>query len=144
LLPLLLPCLCSHSPALIHVCLLSFASSCSPALVPPLPIPLLSFACSHLPALIMFTHPLICVRLPSFMCICPLGANESFAPVLPCFGLHLAFVWACLGSSGLWLVSLRALRPPVYVYTKYTISTYMLINTLTLIYESSTYIRSID
>ena len=140
MLPLLLPCLRSHSPALVRVCLLSFACSCSPTLVPPLPVPLLSFACSHPPALITFTRPLIRVRPPSFVCVCSSGANELFAPALPCFGLCLAFVWALLGFG--W--SLCVLRPPVYVYTKYTISTYMLINTLTFIYESSTYIRSID
>jgi len=70
LLPPLLPCLRSHSPALIHVCLLLFAHSCSYS-------PTLSHL--HLPTLIhirpfvftprlryhLLTHP------HTFICSCP-------------------------------------------------------------------------
>ena len=51
--------------------------------------------------------------------------------VLPSFGHHLCLfrlVWALWGFDG----SLRALRPLVYVYIKYTVSTYMIIEKLTL------------
>src|SRR5882672_11437281 len=68
---------------------------------------------------------LVCACLRSFTptCLCALICGS----LLPCYTC-LAFVWAHSCSSGLWLVSLRALQPLVYVYIKYTISTYMLIN----------------
>ena len=103
LLPPLLPCLCSHSPALVHVCQLSFSShspahpllftrSCSP------------FACSRPPLSFSFTCP------PSFVHHCPhplvasLVTSLLHPPALPIFPwprmpVHQPFMAALACSS---------------------------------------------
>ena len=100
LLPPLLPRLHSHSAALIRVCLLSLASSCSPTLFPrshsPTPVRPLQFACSRSPAPV---HPLLFARshaptlvhihLPSLSCMPTLVRIRPFAFVFACSRLCL-------------------------------------------------------
>ena len=77
LLPPLLPRLHSHSAALVRVCLLSLASSCSPTPFPRShsPTPVRPFSCtrsrSHSPALpLVYAHPRshspVCIRVCLF------------------------------------------------------------------------------
>ena len=124
--------------------------SCSPIIRVPAPTcthPPLARSCLFMPACLcllsylliypatrsnLFGLCLAFVRAHSRLLACVLlYAAPRYLVILiwPLFGL----VWARSCSSGLWLVSLCALRPLVYVYIKYTISTYMLINTLTFI-----------
>ena len=103
LLPLLLPCPRSHSPTLVRVYLLSFACSCSPALIPPPSFPrsrspalirLLSSARSHH----IHLSSLIRVHPPSFVCVCPFAfARRAQTSRLRPRYLVLAFVWPSFG-----------------------------------------------
>ena len=85
LLPPLLPRLHSHLAALVRVCLLSLASSCSPTPFPrshsPTPIHPLQFACSHSPAPV---HPLLFAPSRSPVLVHPLSFTFTCPPSRVC------------------------------------------------------------
>ena len=133
LLLLLLPCLHSHLAALVRVCLLLFASSCSPTpfscFHSPTPVHLLLFAHSHLPALVHVHLPsLLC--LPTLIRICPF----AFVFAHSCLSVHvhvhpLLFVIAAVPAAAvvrlLPCAAGTCLRCPhaCYLHT-YIVSTY--------------------
>jgi hypothetical protein len=94
LLPPLLPRLHSHSAALVRVCLLSLASSCSPTPFPrshsPTPVRPLQFACSRSPAPV---HLLLFTPSRSPVLVHPLSFTFTCPPSRVC---PPSFAFACL------------------------------------------------
>ena len=105
LLPLL-PRLHSHSAALVRVCLLSLASSCSPTPFPrshsPTPVRPLQFTCSRSPApvhLLPPVRPFSCTRSRSHSPALPLVYAHPHLHLPICIRVCLfAFVFVCSRS----------------------------------------------